>query len=64
MKVRVPEGQENTSLTIGKEYEVTNISHGGRSGDIINDNGCELFILLKEPCAHLSNLVWVIVDED
>ena len=46
-------------ITAGKVYNVSNISDNNLSGEILNDKGAEILILLpnqyNEPCAHLGH---------
>lgn len=48
----VPEGCDY--LTVGKLYEVTDLSHAGDSGNTLCDDDAEIFILLGDKCAHIG----------
>lgn len=41
-------------LTVGKLYEVTDLSHAGDSGNILCDDNEEHFILLEDKCTHIG----------
>lgn len=41
-------------LTVGKLYEVTDLSREEDSGNILGDYNKEHFILLGEKCAHIG----------
>ncbi len=56
---RVPE--KSYYLTAGKVYELTLLADGHRAGDVFDDEGEAVFILL-DGCSHLGGGNWRVVE--